>query len=250
MWKDCKCGGWDFCKLLWNLGLYGELIKWNFHSLVTCRRGKQVYEKDSPVRHLSSWMITWLGAQLSTETFVSWEHVVSLNALNLLKTDLVWELSVCAASVIYWCLWKCLSVPCSLDFRWLHTDSLKPFVEASLLEMSVNWLHISVVLSRVLLPLDMLRQNTWSSTMEPPFTVPWGYLAQWNDYCISVFFLLFFCETEVWTQGLHAYKTGALLLQPHLQSVLLWLFWRWDMMIYLPRLALNFNPPNLSLPSS
>jgi hypothetical protein len=31
---------------------------------------------------------------------------------------------------------------------------------------------------------------------------------------------------------------------------LLWLFWRWDMMIYLPRLALNFNPPNLSLPSS
>jgi hypothetical protein len=38
-------------------------------------------------------------------------------------------------------------------------------------------------------------------------------------------------------------------LEPHLQSILLWLFWRWDLVNYLPWLALNCNPPNLSLPS-
>jgi hypothetical protein len=31
---------------------------------------------------------------------------------------------------------------------------------------------------------------------------------------------------------------------------LLWLFWKWDLSGYLPRLTLTFNPLNLSLPSS
>jgi hypothetical protein len=33
--------------------------------------------------------------------------------------------------------------------------------------------------------------------------------------------------------GLHACKTGALLLEVHLQSILLWLFWRWGLTNYL-----------------
>jgi hypothetical protein len=31
---------------------------------------------------------------------------------------------------------------------------------------------------------------------------------------------------------------------------LLWLFWRLGFVNYLPRLASNYNPPDLSLPSS
>jgi hypothetical protein len=46
-------------------------------------------------------------------------------------------------------------------------------------------------------------------------------------------------------------QTGALLLEPHLQSILFWLFWRWGgLMNYLPWLALNQDPPDLSLSSS
>jgi hypothetical protein len=39
-------------------------------------------------------------------------------------------------------------------------------------------------------------------------------------------------------------------LEPHLQSILLWLLWRWGDGSCLPWLALNCNPPNVSLPSS
>jgi hypothetical protein len=30
-------------------------------------------------------------------------------------------------------------------------------------------------------------------------------------------------------------------LEPHLQSILFWLFWRWGLLSYLPRLVLNLN---------
>jgi hypothetical protein len=50
--------------------------------------------------------------------------------------------------------------------------------------------------------------------------------------------------------GLHNHKAGGFPLEPHLQSILLWLFGRWDFAIYLLRLALNHDPPYLSLPSS
>jgi hypothetical protein len=42
-----------------------------------------------------------------------------------------------------------------------------------------------------------------------------------------------------WTQGF--------VLAKH---TLLWLFRRWDLWNYLPMMALNLNPPNLSLPSN
>jgi hypothetical protein len=44
--------------------------------------------------------------------------------------------------------------------------------------------------------------------------------------------------TRVWTQGF-MYKAGALPLEPHLQPILLWLFWRWGLKNYLPGLTSN-----------
>jgi hypothetical protein len=38
--------------------------------------------------------------------------------------------------------------------------------------------------------------------------------------------------------------------ESYLQSILLWLFWRWGLVNYLPRLALNCNLPNLTFPNN
>jgi hypothetical protein len=43
---------------------------------------------------------------------------------------------------------------------------------------------------------------------------------------------------------------ASLPLKPHFQSILLWLFWRWGLLNYLPRVALDCDPPNLSLPNT
>jgi hypothetical protein len=45
-------------------------------------------------------------------------------------------------------------------------------------------------------------------------------------------------------------EAGNLPLEPHLQSILLWLFWRQGLKNYLVRIASNHDPPNLSLLSS
>jgi hypothetical protein len=45
-------------------------------------------------------------------------------------------------------------------------------------------------------------------------------------------------------------KAGALPLELHLQSILLWLFWRWGIWNCFPRLALNFDSPNFNLSTS
>jgi hypothetical protein len=42
----------------------------------------------------------------------------------------------------------------------------------------------------------------------------------------------------------------ALLLEPYLQSILFWLFWRWDLTNYLPGLTSNCDLSHLNLPSS
>jgi hypothetical protein len=49
-------------------------------------------------------------------------------------------------------------------------------------------------------------------------------------------------------KGLHSYKAGTLLLEPQVQSILLWLFWRYKN--YLLGLASDQGPLDLSLPSS
>jgi hypothetical protein len=46
--------------------------------------------------------------------------------------------------------------------------------------------------------------------------------------------------------GLHVCKVGALLLEPHLQYILLWLFWGWGLVNYLSGLALNLDPISAS----
>jgi hypothetical protein len=66
-----------------------------------------------------------------------------------------------------------------------------------------------------------------------------------------VFIYLFihsFIHSWDWSlnSGSPAYEAGALLLGSHLQSILLWLFWQWDLANYLPGLASNYNPPDLS----
>jgi hypothetical protein len=69
--------------------------------------------------------------------------------------------------------------------------------------------------------------------------------------CTCSFFFFFFLWWN-WglNAGLSAYKAGTLLLQPHRQeSILLWLFWRWGLRNYLPRLSSNLDL-DLSLSSS
>jgi hypothetical protein len=62
--------------------------------------------------------------------------------------------------------------------------------------------------------------------------------------------LLYFWWDRGLNSGLHTCKAGVLLLESHLQSTLLWLFWRWGLENYLSGLASNLNPPNLSLLNS
>jgi hypothetical protein len=61
-----------------------------------------------------------------------------------------------------------------------------------------------------------------------------------NSTLISLFFL----------EGLSLNKADTLLLEPQLQSILLWLFWRQGLKNYLLGLALNFDLPDLCLLSS
>jgi hypothetical protein len=50
-----------------------------------------------------------------------------------------------------------------------------------------------------------------------------------------------------WDWGLNS---GPCSLETQLQSILLWLFWRWYLVNCLPGLVLNFDLPNLSLTSN
>jgi hypothetical protein len=50
-----------------------------------------------------------------------------------------------------------------------------------------------------------------------------------TSHCLeySSFIRIFFGGSRVWTQKLHACKADFPLLEPHFQSILFWLFWRW-----------------------
>jgi hypothetical protein len=43
---------------------------------------------------------------------------------------------------------------------------------------------------------------------------------------LSIYFYVFWWDW-VFNSGLQAFEAGTLLLEPHFQSILLWLFWRW-----------------------
>jgi hypothetical protein len=65
---------------------------------------------------------------------------------------------------------------------------------------------------------------------------------------LSLTFFLFFFEWVDWSlnSGLCTCKAGTLWLESHLQSILLWLFWRWGLENCWPSLASNFNPSVLA----
>jgi hypothetical protein len=70
----------------------------------------------------------------------------------------------------------------------------------------------------------------WDDRHEPPHSKP--------DQKLQVFFFSWGLNS-----GLSICKPVVIPLEPHFQFIVLWLFWRWDHMKYLPRLALNHDPP-------
>jgi hypothetical protein len=77
------------------------------------------------------------------------------------------------------------------------------------------------------------------------FRVPIGVIGS-SVHSMSSVFLFFFLFLN---SGPCACKAGALPPELLLQSILPWLFWRWGLENYLPRLASKHDPPDGSLPS-
>jgi hypothetical protein len=69
-------------------------------------------------------------------------------------------------------------------------------------------------------------------------------LSPYSVICIMSDFFFFWGGMGVWTC-----KAGALLLEPHLQSILFWLFWRWGSWEFV-QAGLELQPPSLILPNS
>jgi hypothetical protein len=76
--------------------------------------------------------------------------------------------------------------------------------------------------------LDSLSLQRWK--LRPQFSrlLKTGDRQAWLIQCFSLWVKdSFCCVTRVLNSGLHTYKAGALPLELPLQSILLWLFWRW-----------------------
>jgi hypothetical protein len=76
-----------------------------------------------------------------------------------------------------------------------------------------------------------------------------GKLHEGKDYDLFTSFFFFWWDWG-FNSALCTWKVGTLPLEPHLQSLLLWLFGDGGLTNYLPGLALNCDLPDLSLPSS
>jgi hypothetical protein len=74
--------------------------------------------------------------------------------------------------------------------------------------------------------------------------LPWGNYFFSLDF--SFFFLIFFWVGQGFKLRASSFQNS---IKTQLQSIVLWLFWRWGLENYLPWLVLNCNPPNLSLSS-
>jgi hypothetical protein len=99
----------------------------------------------------------------------------------------------------------------------------------------------------------------WASALPLHCHSDWGEMGGISVILICIFLMdkdvgrFFVCLLTFfffigWVSGLHGYKAGALPLETHLQSILLWLFWRWGFRNYLPGLVLNWDPPDLKPP--
>jgi hypothetical protein len=62
-----------------------------------------------------------------------------------------------------------------------------------------------------------------------------------RDVGVPSYLLIFFYSWQHWglNSGLCPCKAGAVPVESHLQSMLVWLFWRWSLWNYLPRLVSN-----------
>jgi hypothetical protein len=67
---------------------------------------------------------------------------------------------------------------------------------------------------------------------------------------IILYTFFFFGGTGVWTKEMALAKQALYHLSQTSSSFLLWLFWRWNLLNYLAGLALNLDPPDLSLPNN
>jgi hypothetical protein len=77
--------------------------------------------------------------------------------------------------------------------------------------------------------------------------IKWKKSVSYNIFSFKYIFLFFWCDWGL-NLKLHTCKTATLPLEPHLQSIFSGYFGRWNLMKYLPRLALNLDPPNFSPP--
>jgi hypothetical protein len=78
------------------------------------------------------------------------------------------------------------------------------------------------------------------------------HLSIYLDSYLSFFFFFFVglgFELRAFQCLSHTFKAGTLLFEPHLQSILPWLFWRCGFVNCLIGPTLKCDPPDLSLPS-
>jgi hypothetical protein len=77
---------------------------------------------------------------------------------------------------------------------------------------------------------------------------PVGWASWFQDHFKELYFFLLLLLVLGLNSGPRACKAGILLLEPHLQSILIWLFWRWNLTNCLSGLASNHSPSDLSFP--
>jgi hypothetical protein len=89
-------------------------------------------------------------------------------------------------------------------------------------------------------------EKAWRDEDGPGVTGGWWGPSDCSS-CILIFFLLVGLTFELRALPV---QSRALPLESLLQSILFWLFWRWDLLNCLAGLASKLDPPDLSLPSS
>jgi hypothetical protein len=91
------------------------------------------------------------------------------------------------------------------------------------------------------------KKNLFESSIMPLHFVFLAFFLKITYFIIITYFCL-----QDWglNSKLHTLKVGTLLSEPHLPSILLWIFCRWGLVNCSPKLASGCGPSDLSLPSS
>jgi hypothetical protein len=113
------------------------------------------------------------------------------------------------------------------------------------------WFHILAIMNSAI--MNMYRYLN-CMCRHFPLDICQGCLAEsYSSSIFSCFFMLFyFMLLWKWSLNwvLHVCKTDYLVLEPYLQSILLWLFWTWRSLGYFSGVAVNRDPSDLILSSS